>query len=271
MAFLRIETIDARVAGSGDALTRLRCDDIQALIIENVLSASECQRLVADLEAEAQDFPQTSFPGPFRSSFRGANLNLATPDLVDYFAATPRFDAALSAWMRPVGGFEARILDMLSAHDGGLPYRAPPPLDRERRYIATTLRAHREGGYIPAHFDNEQMQRPTFRFLAPLIEGDLFSFVLTLGRGLEGGVLEVFDATADRFGAAFVNRDTPGRRPDLASLDSVVFDVAEGSIVLLRSGRHLHRVRPVVGARTRWTMCSFMAAAKDAAAVLCWG
>ena len=47
--------------------------------------------------------------------------------------------------------------------------------------------------------------------------------------------------------------------------------LAPGDLVLFNSGRYLHRVVPVGGARTRWTVCSFMAEARDGQSVHCWG
>ncbi len=272
MSFLKIATVDARVAeGNADVLARLRKDDIQTVVIENVFTSAECDRIVADLEANRPGFPKTYFPEAFRSFFFGANLNLAHPDLADYFAMTPTFDQALDALMKPYGGFGPRVLGVLSDLDRGRRYQTPPGPDAGRHYMATTIRGHEQKGYIPPHFDNEQIKRPSFNHLLPLIEGDVFSFVVTLHRSLEGGALEVFDVTADRFGDSFVNRDGPGPKPDLSTRERVTFDVADGTMVVVRSGRYLHRLSPVGGGRTRWTFCSFMAQSRADDAMFCWG
>ncbi|AWN43384.1 2OG-Fe(II) oxygenase [Methylobacterium durans] len=272
MTFLRTRAFDASEAASnGDALSRLRADDEQAVVIRNVLTAAECAAIVADLERNAQDFPTTSFPTPFRSSFYGMNLNLADPGLDGYFGMVPHFSGSLAALMTPYGGFEARVMALFSAIDGGRPYRAPPGPLGGRPYMITTLRSHREGGYIPPHFDNEQRTRPSYEHLETLIEGDIFSFVLTLSRAERGGMLEVFDAKADAWSARFQNRDRPQPKPDVAAFARHAFDVEAGTIVLLRSGRFLHHVSPVGGPARRWTACSFMAASRDGDGVYCWG
>jgi hypothetical protein len=272
MSFLRIETVDARqVDSSADTLSRLRKDEIQAVIIKGLFLQQECDSIVSALEANRHDFPKTFFPEPFRSFFFGANLNLAHPDLIDYFATSAAFERALGELMLPFGGFKARVFDRLSQMDGGRTYRAAEGPDAAHHYMATTIRGHLEGGYIPPHFDNEQMQRPTFRHITPQIEGDVFSFVVTLHRSLQGGVLEVYDMLAERAGSEFVNRDTQKTRPDLSACDRVAFDVEDGTMVLLRSGRYLHRLTPVSGGHTRWTFCSFMAQSRTDDAILCWG
>lgn len=271
MSFLETVVFDAGEAPShGDALTRLRADALQAVVVRNVLDAAECSAIVADLEANRQDFPTTSFPAPFRSHFYGMNLNLADPDLRGYFAMAPGFGRSLAALMAPHGGFERRILALLSGLDGGRPY-GPPSIPDGRAYMVTTLRSHHEGGYIPPHFDNEQRQRPSYRHLETLIAGDIFSFVLTLSRAERGGMLEVFDAKAEAWSSRFQNRDRAMPKPDVARFDRHAFDVEAGTLVLLRSGRFLHHVTPVEGTSLRWTVCSFMARSRAGDGVFCWG
>jgi hypothetical protein len=136
--------------------------------------------------------------------------------------------------------------------------------------MPTTFRAHDEGGYIPAHFDNEQALRPSFRHLRTTIKGGILSFVLTISRADEGGYLEVYDAKAEDLAERFKNRDDVAK-PDITKLPSITFDVPAGTLVVLRSGDRLHRVAPVIGAAQRWTACSFMAEARDGDAVYLWG
>jgi hypothetical protein len=61
------------------------------------------------------------------------------------------------------------------------------------------------------------------------------------------------------------------RRPDLATLRAQTIAVPQGAMIILQSGRRLHRVQPVEGVRTRWTMCSFMALSKRGDRTFCWG
>ncbi|MER2267146.1 2OG-Fe(II)-dependent halogenase WelO5 family protein [Methylobacterium oxalidis] len=272
MTFLRTVSLDAsEAAAHGTALSRLRADDEQAVVVRNVFSAEVCAAIVADLEANRPGFPATSFPAPFRSSFYGMNLNLADPSLRAYFEMVPSFSRSLAALMAPYGGFEARVLRLLSALDGGRPYGAPPGPGSAGSYMVTTFRSHREGGYIPPHFDNEQRIRPSYEHLETLIDGDIFSFVLTLSRAEQGGMLEVFDAKSEAWSARFQNRDRPVPKPDVAAFARHAFDVEPGTIVLLRSGRFLHHVSPVIGTTRRWTACSFMAESRERDRVHCWG
>jgi hypothetical protein len=42
-------------------------------------------------------------------------------------------------------------------------------------------------------------------------------------------------------------------------------------MIIVNSGRFLHRVTPVIGTTVRWTACSFMAESKAGDCVYCWG
>ena len=132
---------------------------------------------------------RTDFPAKFAAFFYGINLNLAHPDLGDYFAEAPRFRAALDALAGGRLQVQRRLSELMSALDGGRPYVPPPGPQPGTEYMYTTVRAHLPGGYIPAHFDDEQAARPSYRHLLPLIRRRLFSFVLAFSQGQQGGAL----------------------------------------------------------------------------------
>jgi hypothetical protein len=159
---------------------------------------------------------------------------------------------------------------VLSAIDNGRPFGPPPGPRPGEAYMFTTLRAHLEGGYIPAHFDNEMAVRPSYEHLLTLIAPRLFSFVLALTRPEGGGALEVFDLTGPAVGEKPQNVDGR-RRPDLSVVARVSFRLPPGSMIVMDSGRFLHRVTPVTGTVKRWTACSFMAKSRSGEANYCWG
>jgi hypothetical protein len=128
-----------------------------------------------------------------------------------------------------------------------------------------------EGGYIPPHFDNEQALRPSFAHLRGLSEAHMMSFVLTLDAAEEGGALQVYDLRCDPADAVPISDDRSPFKPNVDGLESVAFRIAPGSMIILDSGRYLHRVSPVQGPRKRWTACSFLALSRRRDAVYCWG
>lgn len=270
--FLQIAELDANNPLPSGSFAALRAGELDGLLVHNVFAPEICARMVADLEHNAPGFEQTEFPGPFRSFFYGRNLNLNAPELDEYFDAAARFESTLARFGAEIGvDIAGRVAGVMAAMDEARPFEAAPGPDGHRHFF-TTFRGHRTGGYIPAHFDNEQSLRPSYRHVASAIQGDILSFVVTLAEAEAGGMLEVFDLTATDAEGRYLNDDAHlARRHDLASLQSQAIRVPAGSMIILQSGRRLHRVQPVEGARSRWTMCSFMALSRTGDRTYCWG
>ena len=254
-----------------NALERLRDGSADVVLVDGVFSQDICAAMVDALEKTPALFEVTEFPGPFRSFFYGRNLNLNDPDLDDYFNAAKRFETDLLRFGACFGvDIAARLVAVLTELDRGHTFEAAPGPGFGRHFF-TTFRGHRPGGYIPAHFDNEQSFRPSYRYIAEATEGDILSFVVTLAEAEAGGMLELYDLLASDLGGEHRNDDDLARKPDLSKLKSHLVHVPAGSMVIVRSGRRLHRVAPVEGSRTRWTLCSFMASAKTGGRNFCWG
>jgi len=270
-SFLKIERIDAANAASvPDALPRLRSGALGALIVENVYPAAHLATLPPLLASNAPGFVVTEFPPAFHAFFYGMNLNLSDPDLVEYFAEEPGFRSRLHAFDLGGPALEPHLTSILSALDEGRPYGAVPGPEPRQRHFFTTLRAHLEGGYIPPHFDNESAMRPSYRYISALCRPEIYSFVLCLQDAEEGGALDVYDVRSAEEAAQFRNIDG-GRRGDLSTRDKASIKLRPGEMVLMQSSRFLHGVSRVVGSRTRWTVCSFMALSKDGTRAYCWG
>ena len=268
--FLRLVEIEALDAPRHpDAFERLRAGDLQAVVVHGVYAPAELAPVIERLERHDPPFLQTWFPSKFRSWFFGRNLNLAEPGLAGYFGEAARFHAQLGA-LFPAPGLPARVSGVLSALDRGRPFMAPPGPAPGEHYMFTTLRAHLEGGYLPVHFDNEQALVPAFEHLRGLVELHMTSFVLTLQSAEAGGALEVYDHRCDPADAFFIRGDASAK-PDVTGLRSASLRVPAGSMIILDSGRYLHRLSPVEGARKRWTACSFMALSRARDAMYCWG
>jgi hypothetical protein len=260
----------ADVAAHSDAIRRLRREEIEGILVRDVYDAATCAAVCERLEAGRHGLVRTSFPAPFRAFFLGMNLNLAPPDLSGYFAASPVFRAGLAEVFAPAVGLEERAGGLLSALDGGRRYIAAPGPAPGVDHMFTTLRAHRPGGFIPQHFDDEQDTRPSYRLITPHLVSDLFSFVVAFSQAEAGGELEVFNLRHGGRQFRMMDGDQDARHLSVEGVESVRFRLAPGEMIIVNSGRYLHRVTPVVGTVTRWTACSFMADSR-AGDVLCWG
>jgi hypothetical protein len=269
--FLSVMEIDAADAPNhADAFDRIRAGTLQAIVVHDVYRPASLAPILDKLERNAPGLLQTWFPEKFRSWFFGRNLNLTDPALRGYFDESAQFAAQLCALFPPALDPAERVARVLSALDGGRKFVAPPGPGPGQRYMFTTLRAHQEGGYIPPHFDNEQALRPSYAHLRGLVDLHMTSFVLTLARPEEGGDLEVFDCRCDPQDAVAINRDGAAK-PEITGLEPVAFRIPAGSMIVLDSGRYLHRLSPVQGKRKRWTACSFMALSRNRDAMYCWG
>ena len=272
MSFFRTAVVTAAEAsGSPQLLTRLRQRELNGVLVKDVYDRATCNAVAAALEAGQHGLIRTDFPAKFAAFFYGINLNLTHPDLKEYFAEVPRFDKGLSQLFPGDLNLERRLGALMSTLDGGCDYQAAPGPQPGSHYMFTTLRAHLPGGYIPAHFDDEQAARPSYRHLLQLVQLKLFSFVVAFSQAEEGGALEIFDLKPQSEGQRIATNDRSAAKPNLDAVERVSFRLEPGDMIIFNSGHYLHRVTPVLGTRTRWTACSFMAESKGADRVYCWG
>lgn len=269
--FLRYLDVDAAdAAAHPDAFERLRAGDVQAIMVHGVYEPQLLAQIGDRLERHDPPFLKTWFPKEFRSWFYGRNLNMAHPLLAGYFDEAQQFQADLDALFPAGNGLLARVGGILAQLDRGRPFVPAPGPDPNQRYMFTTLRAHMEQGFIPPHLDNEQALRPSYAHLSTLVERHMTSFVLMLQAPESGGTLDVFDYVRDPEHAVVMNRDDAAK-PDVKALRTASFPIPTGSMIVLDSGRYLHRLSPVRGERKRWTACSFMALSRRGDATYCWG
>lgn len=273
--FLQVLDLDAeRLAATGsgaDAFAHLHQGGLQAVVLRGVYRAETMACAVERLDRHDPPFVRTGFPAPFRAGFYGRNVNLSDPALSGYFAQAAEFNRQLDTLIEGAPPLLHRIGALLRTLDAGRPYRPAPGPGPGTHYMPMTLRHHAPGGFIPAHYDNEVRLRPAYRHLAGLVQAHVQSFVLTLDPGADGGALTVYDLRCEPDAARLLNDDHATQRPDTAGLAAVQFRLDPGDLIVLDSGRWLHEVSPVQGARTRWTACGFMALAADGQARLGWG
>lgn len=272
-AFLKLLEIDARDAREHpDTLARIRSGALHGALLRNVYQADLLQTVVERLTRHDPPFVKSWFPLAFKGFFYGRNLNLLAPDmLADYFYEAREFHEHLRQLIAGPLALTEHIAALLATLDDGRPVRAAPGMKPEDQYMFTTIRAHLTGGYIPPHFDNEQALRPSYEHVMAQVMPNLISFVVAFTAAEAGGALEVFDCRQDHLARTPMNTDRVADKPDIARLDRASLRLPAGSLMVLDSGRYLHRVSAVQGPSTRWTACSFMSLARDERATYCWG
>lgn len=272
--FFRLLEIQANEASDyPNALDRMMSGELQAVVLHGVYDPELLHAIVQRLESHDPPFLQTWFPDAFQSWFFGQNLNLAHPDLVEYFAESTIFREQLRLLFPTGTGFDDYVAPLLSRLDHGRPFVAPPGPATGQQYMFTTFRAHLPGGFIPPHYDNEQALRPSYRHLMGLIEPHLLSFVLAFTLPDQGGALQIFNRRSAPLADVLSNDDRvlSDSSDGISGCASVSLRIPAGSLILVDSGQYLHRVTPVIGSRKRWTACSFLARSRHEKAVYCWG
>ncbi len=273
--FFRLLELDYdQTSDHADSIGRIRQGQLTAIIVRGVYTGEIMADVTDRLERHDPPFLKTSFPEKFRSWFYGRNLNLMGTDPESYFKQAGQFHTQM-AELLPAGlGITEHVMPVLSNLDEGRPYCSAPGPEPGQNYMQTTFRGHAQGGYIPAHCDNEQSVRPAYEHLSTLVSSHMYSMVLMIGAADEGGDLEVFDhriEPSDVHEDQSSNTGANAGKIDLSQLPSAKIKLRPGDLVIVDSGRYLHRVTPVVGAKNRWVACSFMAHSLDRNAVYCWG
>lgn len=253
------------------AIQKLRDGQLTGIIIHGVYDQEFLQQITRRLERHDPAFIKSWFPEKFRSWFYGQNLNLLETNADAYFQEVPRFHQMLQELFSSSLSPDPHVTNILSRLDQNRPYRPAPGPEPDQNYMLLTLRGHAEGGYLPAHVDNEQALRPTYEHLQTLVSRHMYSTVLLLSAPDDGGELQVFDYRVEPQHSRLISDDSVRQKPDLSTLSSVSFQLKPGDLIVLDSGRYLHRVTPVIGPTIRWTACSFMAHAIERDAVYCWG
>lgn len=252
------------------AIARLRQRDLTGIVIRGVYEEQQMADVTAKLERHEPAFVRTDFPEEFRSWFYGRNLNLMGTDPLTYFRQASEFHSQLDQLLSGDQSLRKKVPGLLADIDDGRPYLAAPGPEPGMDYMMTTLRGHAEGGYIPAHCDNEQSIRPSYEHLQTLVDSHMYSAVLMIGEPDSGGDLQVYDHCVES-AESHEHTGAWAGKTNVDDLSSVEISLRAGDVIVVDSGRYLHRVTPVVGQRTRWVACSFMARALDRNSVYCWG
>jgi len=254
-----------------DAFARLRDDSLQVVLVHQVYSGEILASAIDSLETNQPGFLKTYFPEAFKSWFYGRNLNLASPDLNEYFREAEIFTRQLDGFLLAEENITSRLTTLMSQLDYGRRFEAAPGMNTGQQYMSMTFRCHEQQGYITAHSDNEFMIRPAYRHLCSICEPDIFSFVLSLSAADEGGQTEIFNFKTPALSQQILSDDNVKEKPDITALERTSVKIPAGGMLIFNSGAYLHRLSPVAGNQRRWTACSFMARGKNNSAMYCWG
>lgn len=235
----------------GDTVRRLIDGTLAAAVVRGVWTAEQMAAVVARLEAGALGLPRQhrdhDDPDRVQVGVYGEPISPSTrfprgPDPEAYFAQADVLPSRLPALFGDAPDWLPTLEALLA--------RAGAPAERAPGYGACTLRHLPPGCALDRHCENLYARIPA---LAPLQDQlrmlDVCSVFLTLQAPEAGGELELWEA---RWQPGMRNlRDDGG--------PSVRVQTRAGDVVLAAAGNQFHAVRPVEGARARWTLGAFFA------------
>ena len=166
--FFRTLTIPvSEAAHHPDAIRRMRNGEFEGILLRGTYDEAECARLCERLEAGDHGLIRSNFPPVCTGIFLGARPNprriLGPEGLFRGGTGVQGGGWRICSMAASICG--RGVAELLSALDSGRPYVAAPGPEPGVEHMFTTIRAHRPGGFIPPHFDNEQAFRPSYRLV----------------------------------------------------------------------------------------------------------
>ncbi len=240
---------------------------IAAMIVRGVYTADALQRVVERIERGEILVP--GLPTPyFDGRIFGRILPRERPPLDAYFEGARVFREASRALFDGIAEpFQERMERLFARVAGGRAIKVPVNAAGQP-YQPWSMREVVPGGCIDLHFECEAMNSPSMADLKTQIDRPhQLSCVLVLQAPEAGGELSVYGLLGtDPRAEKLILQD---RKSDAiyAAIEEMVprqpFPLRTGDAVLFDAGRYFHRVTPVEGPRSRWTVGSFLALSRD--------
>ena len=261
---------------AGRLLSLFERGGLSALVIRNFLETPQLDRAQAALNDPSLSWrsPNQGMPGGEIRTIGAAATPTFTalqgPSVEDYLASEESQGALKeSCW----GSFNlnTELEELLSTLSGGATV-APPSFEgtEGRRWLPFNYRALDPGVQIYAHHD-QHYRLPIYGSLSPDYDREsAISWFLTLQAPEAGGELILYGLWGDDPNPPML----PTRFVDIEALERdyhrAPISLSEGDLVLFDSGRFVHRVSPVVGARPRLSVGGFLTFSRDQRRIAYW-
>jgi len=264
---LNVLEIDAAELSAGpDLMAELSAGRLNVALIRNALSAEQANTLVERVEAGEGASQLTHVEDKFQIFTLGLALDTAQ-SIGQYLDEAKRFHPVAEHILRDIPG-GTRFFHTLLSRAAGRPVTLPEHPDGP--YNPLTIRRLPNGGRIPPHCEQEQLNRPAYDHIKTLIDTScIISTYLTLRPPDTGGEVMVSTLRWVDVEASVI----PGERsfvdPYIEKHPSMTFLPRPGDCILFDGGRFFHRVN-TVGGRTRWTLGGFLAESPNHEFVYFW-
>lgn len=202
-----------------------------------------------------------SRPSPYFTGRTYGRLLTAETDLNAYYNEAKQVNKALHELFTPIGDFQTRLEQTLATLSNQKPVQVP--LSPEgHSYLSVSTREMLPGGSIDLHYENENFDCPTMKYLASQLDAiRQGSIYLTLAAPEGGGELRIYPVKEKTETCAKFSAMDRTSQETFSLLEQEhgyrVLDAAVGDLLIFDAGRHYHRVTTVTGKQSRWTMGSF--------------
>ena len=265
---LRVLDIEASdLAGGPDLVAEISAGRLNVVLIRNALSQEQAATLVERVEAGEGASRLTRVADKFKIFTLGLALDTAT-SVDQYLSEAKLFQPVAEHIFRDIPHGTRFFHHLLAQATGGR--RVELPQHPNGPYSPLTIRHLPDGGRIPPHCEQEQLNRPAYDHMKTLIDTEcIISTYLTLRPPDSGGQVVISTLHWKDVQASV----QPGERtfvdPFIDKYPSMTFLPGPGDCILFDGGRFFHRVNKV-GGRTRWTLGGFIGESLDHDFVYFW-
>ncbi len=244
--------------------------EVNAVRVRSVLPPDVVRTVVERLESGGFAVATTRVPEGEPVQLSGMPLQWAEPDLADYLRTAAAYRVASQTLWGAID-HERVVQTLLSS----LTATTVEPMRHAHGalYTPTTIRRLSSGGAIPPHLENHQLAfAPCTELRQSIDTSAVMSFLFLLAAPESGGELVLHEMTDHDFERS--ERARSGQvalRAELARHRSGAIHLEVGDALVFDSGRYVHEVTPVVGARRRWTIGGLLARRRGGGGVVYWG
>lgn len=268
-SFFRLLELDHGDVPAADLLGDMRRGRIHGLRVRGVFSRDQMEDVRARLETGPRPVRECALSEEPGAHSLGRML-LMSASVDAYLDQAQELDAYVDSLFEGGPSFRGQVGTLLSRMCGE---RLATPTDAAGRpYAFAAVRCVPPGAELPTHCEKEQQNKPVYGAMnAQLDEVTLLSYYVAVSEPDASSELVVYDLRVEgamprltREKKAAVRRAIESRYP-LRSLE-----VGQGDLIVFDGGRFYHRVTPVQGPNTRWTVGGFLGFAADGRQVYAW-
>lgn len=255
------------LADNADILSQIRQETVQGIIIKQVFSKDQMQKLAQYVQSLETGF----FPTRYGKTY-GLSLSDIEGNKANYLDKAQQFREMLIDAL-PID-FEATITEIFKQLSNERAISCPQ--EDAKRYTPATIRfvpPNQPG--IVAHVDSEFTYSPNYSYLHQIADvPNCLSYFIVVNKPTHGGELILhqlyFNSDELKNLKTGLNQFIRDKKQNLNDYSQQSFELFEGDLVIFKSSTITHEIAYVSGAITRITIGGFLAISYDNQTVYYW-